>query len=1075
MSGRPPSKKLIPVVRHYRFQDVNSRGSLSTQRPKPTNRPAVRVASLSSDSRRVHKRRVPINLPSFEPSGFASPSTTPTLDLDILPDFPQNEFGEVSYRTSFGIASFLDDDLLDAVEGDDEMEVDQENDETPSRRRYTSSQLKAEASEMLKEIMRMESRGGSRVCAGSCNGQNPSRFRCRDCDNHTQSMFCQECLIERHQDRPYDRIEEWNGFCFQKVTLRDLGMSIQLCHPAGHKCKFPRAAKTGFVVVDIDYIQTVDVFYCGCQDPAVVGRPWQQLFRSQLFPATVITPHTAFTFRSIKLLHSLTLHGKLTTYDFYRSIETATDTAGINGAPTRGGVGSLLDPDLENVSPGSLVVKCPVCPRPEVNLPEDWLDRVQEKQFLFYKFLSVDACFRLKRCTVSSEAKDPGQLTGKAYYVEQPDYQKQMELMKDALEEKIVPELTCDALGSPLYRSWLAAIEQAYMKFRKGYSTTSCILCLCTRHEIVEPNGIADLDVGEKFWHTDWAISASQMHSDPSLTRVLSYDICCQYHVHFFERLTQVPEHIWIEIHAGCWRFVVPKLHIKGHGRDCQEKFAFHLLPGGGQTDGKGIERQWASLGPIGMNTKEMGPGHRRDTIDDHLGYWGWIKLLALGPLLRRRQAEARCQTTAHDQFFDEFSESQSAHSAEWLKMIQDWEAGISEVNPYSLSKKGVTEKDVCLAYANKEMDALAAGDPFLHDVSPSAFLVMGLDIEEEQRQLVQDLKEHNFSTVDQQTNLLQRRSKIQWSISRFRALQKTYTPIALTNVHVISTAPASTTAAAIAVTPETTSLLLPSSLPERLRLLLEMKSWVDMETKFRKAQLQSSLEGIRSQLVVQCRLNSRQSLHKGLTSAKRTEERTRRKLADFKRKDQAAWLAILSLVGHRNRVGFRWLTDAGIVPLNSVDTTAVKNPRKQKRSDKTPEDLILPGESHRTLSWIWSGVDVSEDSVAMKEAVRVEWCKAYSRKMRWKEELELLEEEMRRTPISLEHDAKLWEARQVAEDGSALAEGINSYSYRQAGLRRALSSNFLALWALPDPVRKQRKTALPVIPEESEDESEDE
>ncbi|KAL0564108.1 hypothetical protein V5O48_017947 [Marasmius crinis-equi] len=93
---------------------------------------------------------------------------------------------------------------------------------------------------------------------------------------------------------------------------------------------------------------------------------------------------------------------------------------------------------------------------------------------------------------------------------------------------------------------------------------------------------------------------------------------------------------------------------------------------------------------------------------------------------------------------------------------------------------------------------------------------------------------------------------------------------------------------------------------------------------------------------------------------------------------------------------------------------------------------------------------------------------------MRWREELELLEEEMRRIPISFEHDAKRWEARRVADDGSPLAEGINSYSFRQAGLLRALSSKFLALWALPDPVRKQRKTALPVIPEEPESEESD-
>ncbi|KAL0571336.1 hypothetical protein V5O48_010634 [Marasmius crinis-equi] len=1088
MSGPPPSKKPIPAVQRYNFKEVNSRkvpngfGHSSSSRT-----PSVRLASLSTDTRCVNERRIPINLPANHLNGpsTASSSSSPLPEPDIQPNFPQNDFGELSYG-SFGASSFLDDDLPDAAENGLEMEVEEEqNDKTNSRRRYTSSdntfhQLKEEAPEMLKEIMRREGRGGSRTCAGHCNGQKPSKYRCRDCEGHTQSMFCRECLIDRHRDQPYDKIEEWNGSFFEKTALRKLGMSIQLCHLAGEKCKFPRAAKSGFVVVDFDCIQTVDIFYCGCQDPATVGCPWQQLFRSQLFPAIVLTPHTAFTFRCIKLLHALTLHGKVTTYDFYRTIEDSTDIADIDDGPTltrvlrmfwylrmlkRGGIGSSMNPDLDNVTSGSLAVVCPACPRPEINLPENWLDIVKEKQFLFYKFISVDACFRLKRRTISNEAKDPGQITGKAYYVKQADYQEQMALMKNAPKEKIDPH--CTGHG-------LAAIEQAYTKFQKGYSTTGCMLCLCARHEIVEPNGIADLDVGEKFWHTDWAISASQRHSDPSLTRILSYDICCQYHVHFFERLTQVPEHIRIEIHVGRWRFVVPKLHIKGHGRDCQEKFAFHLLPGAGQTDGEGIERQWASLGPIGSNTKEMGPGHRRDTIDDHVGFWGFLKILALGRLLRKRRADARQQTAIHDQFFQEFSDSQPGHSAEWLRMIEDWEAGRTELNPYSLSKKGTTEKDVRLAYATKEMEALAAGDPFLHDVSPSAFLVMGLDIEEEQRQLAQDLREQNFMTVDQQTDLLQRRSKIQRSISRFRALQKTYTPLALTNTQVISNTPPPAASTAD-VTPENTSLLLPSSLPEKLRVLPQMKPWVEIETAFRNAQLQSSLDSVRSQLFVQCRLSSQQSLHvrgqKGLAGAKRSEDRTKRKLADFKRKYQAAWLALLSLVGHRDRIGFRWLTDADVVPLNGPDTTAVKNPRKRKRSDKTPQHLILPGESRRNLSWIWSGVDVSDDSEAMKEAVRVEWCKAYSRKMRWREELELVEEEMRRTPISLEHEAGIWEARRVEEDGSALAEGINSFSSRQASFRRALIAKFQSLWALPDPSQRHRITALPAIPEESKSE----
>jgi hypothetical protein len=48
-------------------------------------------------------------------------------------------------------------------------------------------------------------------------------------------------------------------------------------------------------------------------------------------------------------------------------------------------------------------------------------------------------------------------------------------------------------------------------------------------------------------------------------------------------------------------------------------------------TDGEGVERHWANLGPLGTSTREMGPGHRRDTIDDHLDHWNWLKMISLG------------------------------------------------------------------------------------------------------------------------------------------------------------------------------------------------------------------------------------------------------------------------------------------------------------------------------------------------------------------------------------------------------------------------------------------------------------
>ena len=47
--------------------------------------------------------------------------------------------------------------------------------------------------------------------------------------------------------------------------------------------------------------------------------------------------------------------------------------------------------------------------------------------------------------------------------------------------------------------------------------------------------------------------------------------------------------------------------------------------------DGEDPERWWAHINPVSMSTKEMGPGARLDTIDDHARAWNWNKIINFG------------------------------------------------------------------------------------------------------------------------------------------------------------------------------------------------------------------------------------------------------------------------------------------------------------------------------------------------------------------------------------------------------------------------------------------------------------
>jgi hypothetical protein len=112
----------------------------------------------------------------------------------------------------------------------------------------------------------------------------------------------------------------------------------------------------------------------------------------------------------------------------------------------------------------------------------------------------------------------------------------------------------------------------------------------------------------------------------------LSYDIACQWSRNFTKRITQFPAEMQLPAPIlDTIKYVIPKFHIYGHGRQCQTKFSLNFLPYSARTNGEEPERWWAHINPVSMSTREMTAGARHDTIDDHAGSWNWHKITNLG------------------------------------------------------------------------------------------------------------------------------------------------------------------------------------------------------------------------------------------------------------------------------------------------------------------------------------------------------------------------------------------------------------------------------------------------------------
>ena len=111
------------------------------------------------------------------------------------------------------------------------------------------------------------------------------------------------------------------------------------------------------------------------------------------------------------------------------------------------------------------------------------------------------------------------------------------------------------------------------------------------------------------------------------LRLVISYDIACQWRKNLFERMTEYPEEMRLqsdlEVEVG-----IPNWHVNGHGMECQNNLSLSYIPGVGRTCGEDVETSWAHTNSLAPSTREMGPGARRETLNDHWNGWNFRKIV---------------------------------------------------------------------------------------------------------------------------------------------------------------------------------------------------------------------------------------------------------------------------------------------------------------------------------------------------------------------------------------------------------------------------------------------------------------
>ncbi|KAJ7019525.1 hypothetical protein C8F04DRAFT_975501 [Mycena alexandri] len=937
--------------------------------------------------------------------------------------------------------------------------------------------------ETLDEWLRTEGRGSSRFYESCARCKAPApQFRCSRQTCLGPALYCESCIVAVHTQLPTHMIEKWTGEFFKAATLHELGARIQLGHVPGSFCPKATKAHKDFVIIDTLGIRTVQLSFCGC-DSTLTHR--QQLMRACLWPATSIDPQTCATFNAVQLFEVQNCLGKISAYDFVRSLELLSNADGLTPPPDRrrafraivrqyrmmqlmkrGGRGHD-DSGVAGTGQGELALPCRACPQPDINLPDGWdeidWDEMDEDQ----RHVPCPRNFKMINHNVSTEARDPVVDDGTAYFCNRAEY-------SDHIRKHVDQEEMSSCSG-------FQAMFLANARKIKGLRVSGIGGITCARHNMWRANGVGDLQAGERYCNMDFLFFSALLNF-ALMWLILSYDIACQFSKHIWGRMPGLPAKYHLNINRANIRWMVPNFHLPGHKKGCHSPFSFHWLWGAGCTHGETVEQNWEFLNGAAASTKLMALGARATALEGLLGFHNFRRQIAHWGLLKQRMAEAIKDGRAHQISFDAFDEGLTTRMPglvqEWREWVDEWETTAHEENekksPYEYTEAGITLKDVRLELAKEEYDVTGDGTEVERHDTPSTFISLGLELEEAQRQLSVAIKVAGAApSTSEQLDILKRRTQLRIKLNGFRTMQKSYMP----TLRRYLTPSQRAIWDADDKEPEATRLFMPSDLSSaKARTEACAKGLPEVEARLRHGEAGEALDtlrhGLRTRTATKKFKVRNWSGQRALTRGQGILRHINIKIHASKLRYRYARQAVLKLKGHGEwEDRLRVLADEDIRALNE---RALTDEEKEERARLEAAGLVVEeggilsvgdvvtGETHRTLSWIWYGVSAKNGDEKLHEALRVEWCKAYSRSKRWREELVLLEEEMRRMIEFGRWAEKRWIARASAWTvmlgmttpiSPEVAEGVRAYALEHADLERRTWEALAVDWA---PIRQR-------------------
>ena len=294
--------------------------------------------------------------------------------------------------------------------------------------------------------------------------------------------------------------------------------------------------------------------------------------------------------------------------------------------------------------------------------------------------------------------------------------------------------------------------------------------------------------------------------------------------------------------------------------------------------------------------------------------------------------------------------------------------------------------------------------------------------------------------TSKQLADLEEKRSALIRQIVIWRPIQLAYIP------HLASLLPSDGDNDSYYSNPESTPLYFPSSLPSKIRQSPELKEIRDVEQRLREAQANDALADVRRlRRVIQGlwqfkKLNVSGTGNRANTRTLDSYSRFQTKLQRAANRYNVAFSALMALEPNGE-----WKEQ-----LRELQPSDIRGPG---RNPDDPED----GKSNGRFepSWIWlvtrsqkeRGDNQTEDE--LNHSMRSEWAQTRARMCRWKEELLIIQEEMRRVLAFFEWRSTWWlyQANLRSHVEPSIRSGIVAYAHKQSSLCLKMAARCAGSW----------------------------